>query len=493
MRIRYKDAGCSFCARMKEEYMDNVNSFLTEQPVGALMRKYSLPCIISLLVGALYNIVDQIFIANADYLGSYGNAANTVVFPLTIIALAIATMLGDGTCALVSLSLGAGKQKRANDAVGLSVIVTTLAGIVLMAVYLIFASPILTAMGAGVNDTTFALAKQYFFWIALGIPFYMFGQAMNPIIRSDGSPRFAMGTLLAGAIINIILDPILIYPMHMGMAGAAIATILGQIAAALMAVWYLAHMKAVHLSKEAFGIRLNLMRHIIPLGMTSFLSQVSMVFSMIAVNNMARHYGALDPVFSQAQYAQIPTAVIGIVMKFFQIIISISIGLSAGCIPVVGYNMGARRTDRVRELLHKLLIAEAFVGLVACVIFELFPHQLIGIFGAAHESQYYTDFAVRCIRIFLSMVILSCVNKGTFIFLQALGKAVESTALSLIREIVLGVGLVLLLPVFMGLDGLLWFMPVADIITFIVSLIVLRRTGKELARPASAKKEYVTA
>ena len=214
------------------------NSFLAEQPVGALMRKFSLPCILSLLVGALYNIVDQLFIANASYLGSYGNAANSVVFPLTVIALAIATMIGDGCCAYVSIRLGAGEQEQAHRSVGNAIVLTLIVSVVLTAVYLIFMDPILTAFGATVNAETFALSREYCFWIALGIPFYMFGQAMNPIIRADGNPKFAMVSTLAGAVINILLDPILIFGLFgfpaMGVEGAAVATIIGQMSAMLL-------------------------------------------------------------------------------------------------------------------------------------------------------------------------------------------------------------------------------------------------------------------
>ena len=421
------------------------NFFLAEQPVGALMRKFSLPCILSLLVGALYNIVDQLFIANASYLGSYGNAANSVVFPLTVIALAIATMIGDGCCAYVSIRLGAGEQEQAHRSVGNAIVLTLIVSVVLMAVYLIFMDPILTAFGATVNAETFALSREYCFWIALGIPFYMFGQAMNPIIRSDGSPRYAMLSLLAGAVCNIILDPIFIFPCGWGMMGAAVATVIGQILSAVLAAAYLLHMKAVRLQRGSFRLRGELLRAFLPLGMTSFLSQISIVFSMAAVLNMCRKYGALDPVFGQAQYAQIPTAVVGIVMKFFQIVISIAIGLSAGCIPVVGYNIGAGRRDRARALLHRLMLAEAVVGLVATALFESCPGVFADLFGAKNESAYYTDFAVRCIRWFLGAAALSCVNKGAMIYLQSLGKAWTSTALSLLREIVLGVGLAVLM------------------------------------------------
>lgn len=465
------------------------NSFLAEQPVGALMRKFSLPCILSLLVGALYNIVDQLFIANASYLGSYGNAANSVVFPLTVIALAIATMIGDGCCAYVSIRLGAGEPEQAHRSVGNAIVLTLIVSVVLTAVYLIFMDPILTAFGATVNAETFALSREYCFWIALGIPFYMFGQAMNPIIRSDGSPRYAMLSLLAGAVCNIILDPIFIFPCGWGMMGAAVATVIGQILSAVLAAAYLLHMKAVRLQRSSFRLRGELLRAFLPLGMTSFLSQVSIVFSMAAVLNMCRKYGALDPVFGQAQYAQIPTAVVGIVMKFFQIVISIAIGLSAGCIPVVGYNIGAGRRDRARALLHRLLLAEAVVGLVATALFESCPGVFADLFGAKNESAYYTDFAVRCIRWFLGAAALSCVNKGAMIYLQALGKAWTSTALSLLREIVLGVGLVLLLPVWFGLDGVLYFMAAADAVTFIVTVPVLvRTTGRCAAKTTNAHK-----
>lgn len=223
------------------------------------------------------------------------------------------------------------------------------------------------------------------------------------------------------------------------------------------------------------------MKKILPLGVTSFLSQISIVLSMAAVLNMVTKYGAMDPIFGQPEYSQIPTAVIGIVMKFFQIIISISVGLAAGCIPIVGYNIGAKRNDRVLGIMRRLIITEAIVGFIAALIFVLFPHQLINIFGAENESIYYTDFAVRCIRIFLCMLALSCVNKGTFIFLQSIGNAKQSTALSMIREIVFGVGLPLLLPVFWGLNGILYFMPVADILTLIASIIVIVHTNKVLS------------
>ena len=459
--------------------MDTGNQFLGTERIGKLMRQYAIPCIISLLVGALYNIVDQIFIANASYLGSYGNAANTVVFPLTVVALAIAVMIGDGCCAFVSMALGRNEVDKARRSVGNAVVLSIAGGLVLTAIYLVFADGIIAMFGGTVNEETFRHAQEYFFYITLGIPFYMFGQAMNPVIRADGSPRFAMVSTLAGAVINIILDPIFIFACKWGMMGAAVATVIGQVATALLAVWYLLHMKVIRPAKTDFALSGSVCGRMLTLGITSFLSQISLVAAMAAINNMLRKYGALDAVFGQAQYAQIPMAVVGIVMKFFQIVISIVVGMAAGCIPIVGYNMGAGKTLRVRDLFTRLLVAEALVGAAALVLAEGFPRQLIAIFGAANESGYYTAFAVKAFRTYLCMMILACVNKACFIFLQAVGKALASTLLSMFREVVFGVGFALLLPVFFGLDGVLYSMPVSDILTFVISAIIIMKTYRE--------------
>lgn len=454
-----------------------------KKSVGKLMLKYSVPCIISLLVAALYNIVDQIFIANADYLGSYGNAANTAVYPLTVIALAVAVMIGNGCCAYVSIKQGSGEHDKVSRSIGSAVVVSVVAGIVITAVYALFADQLIIMFGGGVNDETFRLSKEYFIYITAGIPFYVFGQAMNPVIRSDGSPRFAMISTLAGAVVNIILDPVFIFTFRLGMMGAAVATVLGQVLTAVLAIIYLTRMKTVKLSRSSLRFHSSVAREYIPLGICSFLSQISLVAAMAAINNMLKKYGALDPIFGQDMYSQIPMAVIGIVMKFFQIVISVVIGMAAGCIPVVGYNVGAGRNDRVKKLLTRLLIAEAAVGAIGLIAVELFPRQLIGIFGAANESVYYTDFAVRSFRVYLCLLIPACINKAAFIFLQSLGKPVTSTMLSMMREVIFGVGFALLLPIWFGLDGVLYSMPLSDALAFIVSLIVIAATYRELSVP----------
>ena len=402
--------------------MDTGNQFLGTERIGKLMGQYAVPCIISLLVGALYNIVDQIFIANASYLGSYGNAANTVVFPLTVVALAIAVMVGDGCCAFVSMALGRNEREKAKRSVGNAVVLTVAGSLVLTAVYLLFADRIIAMFGGTVNEETFRHAQEYFFYITLGIPFYMFGQAMNPIIRADGSPQFAMISTLAGAVINIILDPIFIFLFKWGMMGAAAATVIGQAATAALAAWYLLHMKIIRPAPGDYVLQGSVCGRMLTLGITSFLSQISLVAAMAAINNMLRKYGAMDAVFGQTQYAQIPMA--------------------------------------------------------ALVLAEGFPRQLIAIFGAANESSFYTDFAIKAFRTYLCMMVLACVNKACFIFLQAVGKALASTLLSMFREVVFGVGFALLLPVFFGLDGVLYSMPVSDVLTFVISAVIIVKTDR---------------
>lgn len=460
------------------------NSFLSTESLGKLMGKYSVPCTISLLVGALYNIIDQIFIANADYLGSYGNAANTVVFPLTVIALAIAVMIGDGCCAFVSICLGQSTPEDASKSVGNAILMTVISSIALMGLYLVFSDEIIALFGGTVNEETFRHSKEYFFWISLGIPFYMFGQAMNPVIRADGSPKFAMAATVTGAVINIILDPIMIYGLlgcpKMGMAGAAIATVLGQIATAALSLRYICRIKTVRLKREDFIWQGRVAGRTLGLGICSFLSQISLVAAMAAINNMLRKYGAQDAVFGRPEYAQIPMAVVGIVMKFFQIVISVVVGMAVGCIPIVGYNMGAGLKSRVKKLFTMLLIAEAAVGALGFVLVEFFPGAIINIFGAANESAYYTAFAIKAFRTYLVFIVLACVNKAAFIFLKAMGKAFASTMLSMVREIIFGVGFALLLPVFFGLDGVLYSMPASDLLTAILSAAVIWRTYQEL-------------
>ena len=248
--------------------MEQANQHLGTERIGTLIFQYAVPCIISLLVGALYNIVDQVFIANASYLGSYGNAANTVVFPLTVVALAIAVMIGDGCCAFVSISLGKGENDPAKRSVGNAVVMSVGSSLVLTAIYLLFRANIIAMFGGTVNEETYHYSQEYFFYITLGLPFYMFGQSMNPVIRADGSPKFAMLSTLAGAAANLVLDPIFIFGFRWGMMGAAVATVIGQMITAVLAVWYLLHMKNIRPSRRDFRMDRNVC------GRTLFLGRI---------------------------------------------------------------------------------------------------------------------------------------------------------------------------------------------------------------------------
>ena len=446
------------------------------------MIRYSVPLIVSLLVAALYNIVDQIFIANASYLGSNGNAANNVVFPMTVIALAFTLMIGDGVCAFVSMSLGARNHKQAGDSVGSAALLSSSVGVVIALVYWVFREELVTIFGGRVNDETFRLAVEYFSWIIPGIPFYVFGQAMNPVISADGSPNYVMFSTLMGAGINIVLDPLFIFGFHMGMTGAAIATIMGQIFTAFMSFRYIAFKtRAISFSRDNLHFHPALMKRYLPLGMCSFLSQIALVISVASVNMMIHKYGASDPIFCKPEYSQIPMAVIGIVMKFFQIVIAVVVGLSASCTPIAAYNVGAGKPERVKSLFTLLLKCEAVLGLTAFVIVEIFPADIAALFGASGESVYYADFTVKCFRTYLCLIVLACVNKAAFIFIQAMGRPYISAGLSIIREVIFGAGLTIIMPMFMGLDGVLWSMPASDALTFVISVCVVVMIYRELS------------
>jgi Na+-driven multidrug efflux pump len=279
---------------------------------------------------------------------------------------------------------------------------------------------------------------------------------------------------LSGAILNVVLDPIAIFALGWGVKGAAIATAVGQVLSAGRSLWYLARrMHAVRLNRDCFRLWPSLMKHYLPLGLCSLWSQMSMVIAMGFTQTALRTHGS-----GTVYGADIPLTVIGIVCKFLQIVMSVVIGVAAGCIPVVGYNIGAGRKDRVREVLKRMMLCEAAVGFAALALFQLFPRQLISLFGS--ENELYLSFAERAFRIYLGMVPLACVNKAAFIFLQAMGKPVASTFLSFLREVVLAVPLVLLLPVWLGLDGVLYSMPLADLIACAASAWVLVSVHKEL-------------
>lgn len=449
---------------------ETANRELGQAPVGKLMSQFAIPCIMSLLVSALYNIVDQIFVGRG--VGYLGNGATNVVFPVTVITLAFALAIGDSCAAFLSLCQGQQDTENAHHSVGNAVTLTVLVSLLLTAIFAVGRDGCLTAFGA--TEANRAYAVEYFTYLLPGIPFYMFGTAMNSVIRAGGSPAFAMLSTLVGCVMNVILDPIAIFALQMGMKGAALATISGQIVTALMAVWYLAKKsKAFRLKTASFHLSGHLLRRFLPLGISSFITQVSIVAIMAAMNNVLVIYGAKSP-----YGADIPMTVVGIVMKVFQIVVAIVVGIAAGCQPLVGYNYGAGHIDRVRQILKTMMAAEIAVGLVSLLCFQMFPRQITALFGSG--DALYEAFAVMAFHTFLCTIPLCCVQKAGSIFLQSLGQPLEAMSLSLLREIVLSIPLAILLPMFFGVTGALYSAPVADVVSCTITVVILTRVMGKL-------------
>lgn len=449
----------------------NANQYMAEEPIGKLMFKFSIPCIMSLLVSALYNIVDQIFIGRG--VGFLGNGATNVVFPVTVIALSLSLLAGDGCAAYLSICQGRKDGEHAHRSVGNAVVFITASGIVLTLLYALFRDNILWGFGATENNIGYA--REYFSYLIPGIPFFMFANAMNSVIRADGSPGFAMFSTLIGCAINVVLDPVAIFVLGWGMKGAALATITGQIVSALLAVYYLFKPQSFRLERLSFKPDPGILKHVLPLGVSSFLTQVSIVVIMAVMNNVLVMYGA------RSKYgADIPMTVVGIVMKVFQIVISIVVGIAAGAQPIVGYNYGAGLWRRVKLIFRTMMIAELSVGLVSLICFEVFPMEIISVFGS--EDGLYNEFAVLAFRVFLGGIVLCCIQKSCSIFLQSMGRPALSMLLSLLRDFVLSVPLALVLPRFFGVTGALYSGPAADVISFGVAVLCMAAVFRKLNR-----------
>ena len=438
--------------------------------------RFVIPSVISQWLFSLYAMVDAIFVSRG--VSEVALGAINVASPFLSIMFSTSLIFAVGSSTLIAVHLGRGERREAEEVYTLDVAVSVVLGLAITAGALLFLDPFCRFLGG--TEANIGYIRAYIRHLAPFAVFFGLGYAFEILVKVDGFPRYATGCIISGCLLNCLLDYLLVIRFPFGVEGAAVATAIGQVATAILAVWYLMNMRIIKPAPGDYTLRKSICGRMLMLGITSFLSQISLVAAMAAINNMLRKYGAMDAVFGQEPYAQIPMAVVGIVMKFFQIVISIVVGMAAGCIPIVGYNMGAEKKLRVRALFTKLLIAEALVGAVALVLAEGFPRQLIAVFGAANESSYYTDFAIKAFRTYLCMMILACINKACFIFLQAVGKALSSTLLSMFREVVFGVGFALLLPLFFGLDGVLYSMPVSDILTFIISAIIIEKTYREL-------------
>lgn len=432
------------------------------EPIGRLIVKFAVPSVIALLVNSLYNIVDQIFIGWG--VGYLGNGATNVVFPITIIALALAMMTGNGGAAYLSLKLGEGETDVARKGVGNAVALVTAVSILLTAVFLIFIDPILTLFGA--TDVLRSYALDYGYIIGIGLPFMMISAAVNSMIRADGSPRYAMFSMVIGAVINVILDPVLIFIFHMGVQGAAIATIIGQIGSFLVSAAYLPRFRTVRLDAASFRLNGNTCGNILTFGLSSFITQFAITIVMALTNNLLAVYGA-ESIYG----AEIPLTATGIVMKVNQIMIAVLLGIATGTQPIIGYNYGARNFKRVKKALEISLIASEVVSIAAFLVFQFAPMSVVSLFGS--EEGLYNEFAVMAFRIFLLLCPLTGFQTIAAVYLQAVGKPVKSAILSLARQIIFFIPAALILPEFLGVTGVLWTGPVADGLAFILSLVLL--------------------
>ena len=454
--------------------------FLGEEKISKLLLKFSIPCVTGLLIGALYNIVDQIFIGNSE-LGYLGNAATGVSFPIICIANAFAWCIGDGAASYLSICSGRKDSELAHKCVGTGITVSTLISLVLAAVCLIFARPLMSLFGA--SEQTLDMAVEYFRIIAALFPCYLLTSVMNSMIRADGSPAYAMVAMMTGAVINLILDPLFIYVLDWGIAGAAWATAIGQIASFLLCGVYFFRPKCFRLSSRSFLPDGKVLKEVVLLGSATFVTQIAIVVMALVCNMTLAHYGSLS------RYGQdIPISVFSIQTKVYTVVGNIVTGIVLGGQPIFGYNYGAGKLDRVRQTYRIVLISSLVVGLVATLIFQFWPELVINLFGAGDEL--YMEFAKKTFRIYLSLVTVTGLTKMTTVFFQSIGRSAQAVATSLIRDIVCFAPLAIFLSAGLekrqpgtGIDGILLAAPLSDgvaaIVILLLSVSFFRKLGKD--------------
>lgn len=441
--------------------------YLGEEKLFKLMLKFSIPCILSLLVSALYNIVDQIFIGNSE-LSTLGNAATGVVFPIFIIAQAVAWCFGDGCAAYLNICQGERDTQNAHKSIGNGLLFTLLASVILMALFYPLKRPLLFLFGA--SENSIEMAVDYFNIILAFFPVYMLMNMMNAVVRADGSPAWSMASMLTGAVVNIILDAVFIFALKWGMKGAAWATVIGQTVSFLISLVYFFRTKTFKLRLNSFLPDWRAFSRALKLGTSSFITQMTIVIISLVCNILLAKYGA-----QSAYGADIPIAVIGIESKVFTVVVNLVVGIVLGCQPIIGYNLGAGKNDRVKKLYFNILLCTVLIGLVFTLLFELAPRAVVGIFGEPQnlpdgiDPALYWDFGEKTFRIFLMLVTFTCTIKMTSIFFQAIGKPVRAVISSMIRDIVCFIPLIITLPVFFGIEGILWAAPAADLIAMIVA------------------------
>jgi putative MATE family efflux protein len=460
----------------------NENFYLTTAPIKKLLLKFSIPCVLAMLVSALYNIVDQIFIGNSTA-GTAGIMATTLVFPFTVIALAIAQLIGDGCATLFSISLGAKDEKTSNKCVGNAIIAVIVLSVILVALGFIFIKPIFRILGVnGYDERCILFTEQYYKIILCGVPFYMFASSMASIIRASGAPTYSMISTIVGAIINLIFDPILIFGFNMGVKGAAIATISGQIVSAILCAIYFRKPKLMKLTKDSFKIEKTVLGKILKLGISSFITQASIAIITIVANNVVGNIGG--------ENATDAGGALGIVFKIFAIVLAFSLGVAVGGQPIIGYNYGAKQYKRVLETYKFILIANIIIGAISMLLFEFAPSFIVSLFGGhANNLEFYKEYACLSFRIYLGGILFCCIQKASCIYLQSIDKPFKATILSLMRDVIILVPGVCILGLCGNLYTMLWAGPIADIGAFIVTVIFVTIECKKISK--LAKEEVI--
>lgn len=446
-----------------EQQQSVQNNPLAYESTGRLIAKYSVPSVIAMLVSSLYNIVDQIFIGQG--VGMLGNAATNVAFPFVNVCIALSLLIGIGGASNFNLNLGRGKNEKAKSFAGTSISMLILSGLILSIVSLVFLKPILIAFGSTKQVLPYALT--YTRITALGFPFLIATNGFCNLIRSDGSPRYSMVVMVTGAVINTCLDPLFIFGFHWGIAGGAAATVIGQIVSCVMAAVYFTRFRTMKLTKDCLKIKADNLKAIVSIGIASFFNQIAMMVVQIALNNTLAYYGALSSYGSD-----IPLACAGVIIKVNAFVMAFAIGIAQGCQPILGFNYGAKMYARVRDTLKKEIITVTLIFSAAFVCFQLIPRQIVSIFGEG--SPAYFHFAERYFRIYLFMVFINGLQPIVSNFFSSIGKAWKGIFLSLTRQILFLLPLILLLPLFLGIDGVMYAGPIADGIAAITAFFLGR-------------------
>ncbi len=433
-------------------------------PVGGLIRKFAIPAIISMLVSAMYNIVDQIFIGQG--VGMLGNAATNVAFPVTTIATALALLLGIGGASNYNLEMGAGREKKASGIAGTALSSLVISGVVLCGIVLLFLKPLLTLFGATKDVMPYAV--DYTGITALGLPFYILSVGGNHVVRADRSPTYSMACVTAGAVINTILDPLFIFGFGWGIKGAAWATVIGQVVSGILVVVYFWKFRKMYLEKSMLKPKFSYLKAVAALGLASCINQIAMALVQIVLNNILRYYGA-----ASIYGSDIPIACVGVISKVNQVFMAICIGISQGCQPIWGFNYGAEKYSRVRQTYRYSVTACTIIATGFFLCFQLFPHQIVGIFGTG--SDLYFQFAERYLKIYMFMTFANGIQPMSSGFFTSIGKAKLGVVMSLTRQVLFLLPLIVLFPLFMGIDGVMYAGPIADAAAFALAIIFARR------------------